>query len=213
MFRRRKPSPAMVIATLALFFALAGTAVATSHYLITSTSQIKPSVLKKLRRSGPKGATGPAGATGAAGAAGAQGPAGPAGAKGEKGERGEGLPASELELTSYVEGAVEYEIDPGEFVGGALAECPPGEGVVSGSSEWEPGTSGKMTSWGDEPVDGNAWGVYAYATEYDAAFLYAQAYCAKEGGAVKPAAARPASPAELHAFIAHVEARRAALKR
>ena len=39
----RKPSPAGVIAGLALFFALGGTALATSHYLITSTSQIKPS--------------------------------------------------------------------------------------------------------------------------------------------------------------------------
>jgi hypothetical protein len=65
----RKPSPATVIACLALFMASTGTSIAASHYLITSTKQIKPSVIKKLH--GAKGATGATGATGAAGAAGA----------------------------------------------------------------------------------------------------------------------------------------------
>jgi hypothetical protein len=37
------------VALVALFVALGGTAVAARHYLITSTSQIKPSVLKLLR--------------------------------------------------------------------------------------------------------------------------------------------------------------------
>jgi len=62
----RKPSPAIVIACLALFVASTGTSIAASHYLITSTKQIKPSVIKKLH-----GAKGAKGATGAAGAAGA----------------------------------------------------------------------------------------------------------------------------------------------
>ena len=69
--------------TLALFFALSGGAMAAGHYLITSTKQISPKVLKAL-----KGAPGPSGAAGAAGAAGAQGPAGPGGAKGETGAVG-----------------------------------------------------------------------------------------------------------------------------
>jgi hypothetical protein len=67
-------------ATLAVFFALSGGALAAGHYLITSTKQIKPSVLSALK--------GKAGAQGAAGPAGAQGPAGPAGAKGETGATG-----------------------------------------------------------------------------------------------------------------------------
>ncbi len=46
----RRPSPAMAVAIVALFFALAGTGIAASRYLITSTSQIKPSVLSELRR-------------------------------------------------------------------------------------------------------------------------------------------------------------------
>src|SRR5438876_402905 len=44
----RRPSPGLAIAVVALFIALGGTASA-AHFLITSTSQIKPSVLKKLR--------------------------------------------------------------------------------------------------------------------------------------------------------------------
>ena len=48
--RARKPSPTTIIAVVALFVALGGTAVAASRYIITSTSQIEPSVLKALRR-------------------------------------------------------------------------------------------------------------------------------------------------------------------
>jgi hypothetical protein len=47
--RYRRPSPSTLIALVALFFALGGSAVAASRYLITSTSQIKPSVLKTIR--------------------------------------------------------------------------------------------------------------------------------------------------------------------
>jgi len=72
---------------MALVFAMGGSAVAAKHYLINSTSQIKPSVLKKL-----KGSAGKTGATGSAGPAGA---AGSAGAKGETGTKGEtGAPGS-----------------------------------------------------------------------------------------------------------------------
>ena len=73
---------------------LAGGAWAASRYLITSTAQIKPSVLATIEKSarsaakGPQGvagavgAAGPAGAPGAAGLPGAQGPAGPPGMTG-----------------------------------------------------------------------------------------------------------------------------------
>src|ERR1039458_5730415 len=85
----RRPSPASIIASLALFFALGGTAIAANHYLITSTKQIKPSVLKKLKgntgKTGPAGAAGPGGAAGAAGASGAKGEKGETGTKGENG--------------------------------------------------------------------------------------------------------------------------------
>ena len=75
-----------VLMTLALVFAMSGGAYAAGKFLITSTKQIKPSVLKQLQ-----GKTGPAGAQGAQGAQGSQGPAGPAGPQGPagKGEKGE----------------------------------------------------------------------------------------------------------------------------
>jgi hypothetical protein len=78
-------SPATVIAGLALVFAMTGGAYAAKKYLITSTKQISPSVLKALQ--GKAGPAGPAGAVGA-GTPGAQGPAGPAGPAGAKGETG-----------------------------------------------------------------------------------------------------------------------------
>jgi hypothetical protein len=43
-----RPSPSMVVAGVALVLASSGTTLAASHYLVTSTSQIKPSVLRAL---------------------------------------------------------------------------------------------------------------------------------------------------------------------
>jgi hypothetical protein len=86
---KRRISPATVIASVALFFSLAGTGIAASHFLITSTSQIKPSVRAALTGArGPKGATGANGATGATGATGAQGLQGPPGVNGATGPQG-----------------------------------------------------------------------------------------------------------------------------
>jgi hypothetical protein len=89
--KRFHVTPATVIATLALVFAMTGGAYAAKRYLITSTKQISPKVLKALKgANGKNGAPGPAGLAGAAGTgtAGAQGAAGPAGAKGETGAAG-----------------------------------------------------------------------------------------------------------------------------
>ncbi|MFZ1154394.1 MAG: hypothetical protein WAN93_05760 [Solirubrobacteraceae bacterium] len=68
---------ANVVATLALVFAMSGGALAANHYLITSTKQISPKVVKTLK--GKNGQTGKAGATGAQGPQGAQGVPGSAG--------------------------------------------------------------------------------------------------------------------------------------
>ena len=80
---RKHLTYANVAATMALVFAMSGGALAAKHYLVNSTSQINPKVLKKLRgrtgRTGKTGATGKAGAAGAPGAPGKEGAAGPPG--------------------------------------------------------------------------------------------------------------------------------------
>ena len=91
--RPRKFTYANVISTVALFMAVAGgSAYAASHYLITNTKQIKPSVLASLK--GNEGPAGPAGAPGGAGPVGTAGTAGPAGAAGAPGPPGAPNPSA-----------------------------------------------------------------------------------------------------------------------
>jgi hypothetical protein len=77
---RRRLTYANVTATLALVFSMTGGALAAKHYLINSTKQINPKVLKKLR--GKPGPQGPRGIQGGQGTQGIQGPAGPEGQSG-----------------------------------------------------------------------------------------------------------------------------------
>jgi hypothetical protein len=77
---RRHLSYANITATLALVFAMSGGALAAKHYLINSTGQINPKVLKKLR--GNRGSRGLPGISGIEGPAGPIGPAGLSGAIG-----------------------------------------------------------------------------------------------------------------------------------
>jgi hypothetical protein len=93
---RRHLSYANVAATLALVFAMSGGALAATHYLINSTKQINPKVLKALKsgtggsgQNGVNGAPGSSGAAGSQGIQGNQGPAGPAGATGNTGPEGQ----------------------------------------------------------------------------------------------------------------------------
>lgn len=90
MFKSKpRLSYANVTATLALVLSMSGGALAASHYLINSTSQINPRVLAALKgHSGAAGATGPAGARGPAGPAGPGGAAGPQGKEGREGKEG-----------------------------------------------------------------------------------------------------------------------------
>ncbi|MDQ6812071.1 MAG: hypothetical protein M3Z95_09260 [Actinomycetota bacterium] len=83
---RRRLSYANVAATLALVLSMSGGALAASKYLINSTKQINPKVLKKLKgNTGPRGATGATGGTGTAGSAGKEGPPGKEGSAGKNG--------------------------------------------------------------------------------------------------------------------------------
>jgi hypothetical protein len=96
--RFARQSPAMIVAMLALFVALTGTAVATTSVVITG-KQIKnssitgadvknKSLTPKDFKGSVRGARGPRGLTGAAGPQGPLGPAGPQGAQGAQGLQG-----------------------------------------------------------------------------------------------------------------------------
>ena len=108
-------SPSMAVALAALFFSLGGGAMAASRYLITSVSQIKPSVRAALvAHSRPALVQGPQGPAGPAGPPGPQGPAGPS-----------GLGPS----TRIVSPAV--KLVPGQ-TGGTVVICPAGDVVLNG---------------------------------------------------------------------------------
>jgi hypothetical protein len=134
--RPRRPSPATAIAIVALVFAIAGTSLAATKVIITSSKQIKRHVIKvanidpKTRAflKGQKGATGPAGPKGTTGAAGA---AGAPGAKGDKGDAGPGvkwalvqdsgfIAAQSGGITVVARGTGSYVIDFGSATAGHL---------------------------------------------------------------------------------------------
>lgn len=114
---------AIVAVTLVALLVGGGTAVAAGKYVITSKSQIKPSVVKQLKgRTGPAGATGaqgPQGATGATGASGPQGPQGPAG-----GARGWGRVQGDGSVTRSSGNVVVSRVGTGVY-------CVRANGVVS----------------------------------------------------------------------------------
>jgi hypothetical protein len=145
--RRHRVTYANVAATLALVLALgAGTAYA-SHYLITSTSQIKPGVIKKLRgdkgKTGAKGAIGPAGVTGATGATGAQGFARDAGAVAPSSEGGPSFETGGLigwrSVTSSSTGEYCLTPDATSTTGNTTLLVSPGNGAGSqvGYAFWD----------------------------------------------------------------------------
>ncbi len=103
------------IATLALVVATTGGTLAATHYLITSTTQISPKVLKALKgKTGPAGEPGPQGEAGAAGAAGEAGSGGETGPEGKEGSlwtAGGVLPSGRTEtgtwaFVSHAEGPI-----------------------------------------------------------------------------------------------------------
>jgi hypothetical protein len=131
---RRRFSYANVVATLALVFAMAGGAVAAKHYLINSTSQINPKVLKKL-----KGASGKTGAAGPAGLNGTPGKEGPQGKQGTNGATNVVVRTAEVTVENGKNGAVTASCEPGERATGGGVET----GAGNFKNVWSPIPGGK----------------------------------------------------------------------
>ncbi len=141
MLKRSLPSPAMVIACVALFVALGGTGYAATH-LRSAKHQATASKVKR----GPRGKRGPAGPVGPAGPQGERGPAGPQGQRGPAGPQGPkgGEVAAQEALTkagealtglaSKVNATIEKSATAPQASGtrSAIAECPPGSTVTGG---------------------------------------------------------------------------------
>ena len=115
---RKRVTYANVAMTLALVFAMTGGAYAAGKYLITSTKQINPKVLKSLTgKAGPAGAAGaqgPAGPAGPTGATGSAGPEGKAGTNGENGKAGE--PGTSVTSKTLSEGNANCKGGGAEFL-------------------------------------------------------------------------------------------------
>jgi hypothetical protein len=143
----RRPSPALVVAVLALLVALSGTAVAAgvvplAKRALTADKAKLANNAKKLggltatqlsaRMRGPRGVAGPQGPKGDPGPAGPLGAAGPQGATGATGPKGDQGPAG----PATAAGLVSVRTAPFTLVAGGAAlftvDCAAGEKAVSG---------------------------------------------------------------------------------
>jgi hypothetical protein len=130
---RKRVTYANVAMTLALVCAMSGGAYAAGKYLITSTKQISPKVLKSL--------TGKAGAPGVAGAQGPAGPAGPTGATGPTG----------LEGKAGSNGADGTSVTSTESKSGKIGSC------KEGGSAFTAGSSTTYACNGEKGKEGSPW--------------------------------------------------------
>jgi hypothetical protein len=152
------------MATIAVFLSLGGSALAAKHYLITSTSQISPKVLKKLNgATGPKGATGPIGPAGATGVPGATGAAGATGATGMSGYE-------------VVAGNIGSGSGSGFNIADSTASCPAGKKVVGGGFNTT-GNNADVCTVYSEPFGTTGWTVRTTKLTISAYSLQARAIC------------------------------------
>jgi len=149
--------------TLALVFAMSGGALAAKHYLITSTKQISPKVLKKLKGNrGPAGKDGVNGVNGKDGVNGVNGKDGVNGVNGKDGAPGESVSSKAVATSEKAkcggQGGVEYTV-----TGKTTTVC--------NGSPWSAGgvlPSGKTLT--------GEWNVAGYATEANQRFRTSVSY-------------------------------------
>ncbi len=196
----RRPTASDVFATMALFSALGGTALAAKHFLITNTNQIKPSVLAQL-----KGAAGHNGAAGSPGAPGSPGAQGPIGLQGPIGPAG----PSKLSALTIVFG--ESKSVPKETVSSSTATCPAGSHAVSGG-----GYNGAAALADSEmSPEHQSWFIVVDNETNISTHLEAVVYCAGAGDAVVARVTRDAhkrAVARANTVAARLEEERTALR-
>jgi hypothetical protein len=159
---RRHASVVSVVATLALVFAMSGSALAATHYLVNSTNQINPKVLKALKaktgptwaagaegREGKAGPGGPAG-IGAAGVTGATGPTGATGASGADGKEGKAGPTGPTGSGGGATGATGAEGKEGPTgpSGGATGQTGPSGATGPAGATGATGAAGEKGTTG-----------------------------------------------------------------
>ena len=179
----RRIITAAAVATLAV----AGTAGAASRWIITSTSQIKPSVRAALRgNQGPRGRTGPTGAPGARG---------PAGISGVVWVRDTGV-------TLAPSG------QPGD-VQSSFAACPVGTEVVGGGWSFDHDAPNISSVPTNGAVGSIGWGVLMVNNASYSSEFFAQAECVTvpAGGAARDDGADlAAAQARLKTLLAEARA-------
>jgi hypothetical protein len=167
--------------TLALVFAMAGGAYAAGKFVITSTKQIKPSVLAQLKGkvglagaqgvAGPQGPVGANGKDGLPGKDGGEGKEGPVGKEGPEGK--EGVSVTATQSASTIEGTHCVGVGGSKFVSasGNTYACNGKEGKEG--KEGSPWTAGGTLPSGKSEM--GAWAApAANATETSSSFVFGE---------------------------------------
>jgi hypothetical protein len=186
MSRFSMPSPAMVVASVALGVAMTGTGYAaiTLPRNSVGNKQLKANAVTSGKiRNGTllakdfKASSLPEGPAGAVGAAGPAGPAGPAGAKGDKGDPGTtGTPGPQGPagvVAQTIVHRIDYDLADGASTGSAQGNiaCAAGEKPIAGGGNFSNVAHGdaRITGSGPRtgtvaaptvPNDGDAWSVW-----------------------------------------------------
>jgi hypothetical protein len=165
-----------------------GSAVAANRWLITSTHQIKPSVLRQLH--GARGSTGPVGVRGPAGLNGLPGAQGPAG----------GFSTANVIETTGAQASMCASGGGPCDVGGSFAACPPGAVVLGGG--WSGPLSDASIGFNLPIGNGSAWDVVAINNAPIAESFTPYAVCAVGSGAMARARGNVAADASRYLELA-----------
>lgn len=163
----------LAVALIAASFAVGGTALATSSYIVSKESQVKPSVLKALKgnvgavgQRGEQGYMGPQGLSGRIGERGSTGGEGPEGRRGERGPAGVQLGA--------LHDVDRFASVPAKTEGTDEVICPEGARLVSGG-----GSGNGLPLLIDEanPNENGGWEIEVDNTSAVAVTVFVNATC------------------------------------